>query len=120
MYAITATTIPPNIITGIYHILTIQFRKFENARVKGGNFAVEPKLSNTPCIIGTDIIVPITANNINATNCTKFGINISFSFLFMAAVFSRYFTACSNAFVREPDNSPTLIIFIYIGGNTEP
>ena len=113
------TTIAAIITIGIYHIFATAFIKFENHNVNAGNLASEPKLLNTFWIIGTDIIVPTTAKTINTTNCTKFGINISLSFLFIASVSSRYFTACSNAFVSEPDNSPTLIIFMYIGGNIE-
>ena len=42
-----------NIVTLFY-----KSRKFEKAIVIAGNSASEPKLSNTPCIIGTANIVP--------------------------------------------------------------
>ena len=106
--------------TGIYHILLIQSRKLENAIVIAGSCADEPNASKAFCIIGTAITVPITARTINSKNYTKFGIKISLIFLFKASELSRYSTACCNAFVSDPDISPTLIILIYIGGKTDP
>ena len=61
--------------------------------------------------------VPTTSITINKTNCIIFGIKIDFNLLFNDSVSSRYFTACSSDVVKEPDNSPTFIIFIYIYGN---
>ena len=90
MYANIATITPRIIATGMYHISVKKSRKLENHIVNGGNCSFDPKLSNTPCIIGTDITVPTTANNIKRQNCTKFGINISLNFLFIACVSSKY------------------------------
>ena len=54
-----------------------------------------------------------TINNANiAKNCTIFGTNIDFIFLFLLVVSSKYFTACAKDVVRDPESSPTLIILI--------
>ena len=89
MYVTIAIITPTIIATGIYHIFVNKSKKLENHIVNAGNCSVDPKLSNTPCIIGTDIIVPTTANTIKRQNCTKFGINISLNFLFIACVSSK-------------------------------
>ena len=62
-----------------------------------------------------------TTPNINIasskTNCITFGIMIFFKASFVPEDSSKYFTACSNDFVKDPDSSPTLIMLTYIYGN---
>ena len=111
-YSHIATIAPIIIKTGIYQYAIATFITLWNHSVILGNLSFEPNSSYTFCIAGIATNVPTTNITINNANCIKFGINMFLNFLFTAFVSSRYFTACSNEFVNDPDNSPTFIILI--------
>ena len=99
-------------MVGIYQYSITLSKKSANQRVIAGNSSWVPNSSKIPWIAGIATNVPTTNITNNNTNCMILGTKIAFIFLRKASVSSKYFTACSNEFVNEPDNSPTFIIFI--------
>ena len=119
MYNIIATTIAAINATGIGHHFKNPLKNAWNLSVAAGiTSELAPNSSKTPCTCGKAYNVPTNSITINNANCARFGINIPFIFFSIAVVLSKYSTACCKEFSKEPESSPTLIMFIYINGNT--